>query len=95
MATLVKKKTVSLKPNLYKKLQNSSVRNKSWIVNNALDMYFRKEEMLQNSEKEFWQKEINKAQKDFKNWDHYTINPNNEKIDDDLLEQNLWSKVDE
>lgn len=92
MSTLVHKKTISLKSNIYDKLSKYPIKNKSSIINEALDLYFRKQEAIKLANKQFWEEEINSSLNDYKNWKFETINPHNEKITNELLEKNLRSK---
>ena len=86
-----KKRSFTLKPEINSRLL--WFKNKSLIVNNALELYFKKQDYLIKAESNFWEDQIKNSENDYKNWDFFEINTNWELITDELLEENLWSKI--
>ncbi len=84
------KRSVTLRKDYDEVLQNSD-RKKSTIINEALELYFSRQEALEKAEYEWMQEYLRPALEDPVS---YAINPNGEKITKELLEKNLWSRVD-
>lgn len=93
MNTQLKEKSVkssfTIKENLFNRLASTS--NKSRIVNEALSIYFEKNDYLQKAEEEFWNEKIRLWLLDVENGDTIAINPNGEKITDEMLNKTLWA----
>ena len=87
--TTVHKTSISIKKDLRKKLKN--IRNRSDIINKALNLYFDREALIEKTQKDFLYNSIKDWLEDIKKWDVIALNPNNEKINDELLERVLWS----
>lgn len=83
------KSSFTIKENLFNRL--SSNPNKSKIVNEALSIYFERNDYLQKAEDEFWNEKIRAWLRDVENWDTTSINPNGEKITKELFKKALWS----
>lgn len=81
------KTSVSIKNPLWQKLKQVS--NRSQIINEALTLYFNREDYLNQAKQDYWQNVYFHLQN---NTGEYTaINPKQETVDEDLLEQKLWS----
>lgn len=93
MNTQLKEKSVkssfTIKENLFNRL--ASTPNKSRIVNEALSIYFEKNDYLQKAEEEFWNEKIRLWLLDVENGDTIAINPNGEKVTKEMLNKTLWS----
>lgn len=93
MKTQLKEKSIkssfTIKENLFTRLALSS--NKSKIVNEALSIYFEKSDYLQKAEEEYWNEKIRAWLLDVENWDTTPINPNGERITDEMLNKTLWA----
>ncbi len=93
MTTLTKankvKSSFTIRPDLYKRLK--SIKNSSSVVNEALAIYFEKNDYLKQAEEEYWNEKIKAGLKDIENWDTYKLNPNWEIIDSQLLNEKLWA----
>jgi hypothetical protein len=88
MITLTTHKTsISLTIPIWNKLKN--IRNRSSVINKALDFYFTYEDSLKQAEQDYWQK-IEKSLRGH-NDEYFSINPNQETITPDLLEKKLWN----
>ncbi len=87
--TTVHKTSVSIKKNLRDKL--SWTKNRSDIINKALNLYFDRENLLQKTKENFLYNSIEKWLNDIKHWEIIALNPHNEQINDKLLEETLWS----
>jgi hypothetical protein len=72
--TSCQKKSFTLKSDIYNRL--ALHKNKSLVVNEALKLYFHKEDYLKQAETDFWEDQIKSSEKDYKKGDFYTINPN-------------------
>ena len=83
------KSSFTIKPDIFKKLE--SYKNKSKVINEALYIYFERNDYLEKAEEEFWNEKIRKWLKDVENGDTIAINPNGEKITDELLNKTLWA----
>lgn len=83
------KASITIKQNLFHKLERFN--NKSKIINEALDIYFAREEYLKKAEEDFWNKKIRLGLQDVENWNTIKINPNWEEITKDLIKKALWS----
>ena len=79
----------TIKPELFKRLEWTQ--NKSRIINEALSIYFEKSDYLEKAEEEFWNEKIRAWLRDVESWDTIAINPNGEKITDELLKKALRS----
>ena len=92
MTNQVKEKSIkwsfTIKENIYSKLKINS--SKSKIVNEVLTLYFEKNNYLKKAEEKFWNEKIKQGLRDVENWDTIAINPNWEKITDELLNKTLW-----
>jgi predicted transcriptional regulator len=93
MTTAIKERSVkssfTIKPDLFKRLEWTQ--NKSRIINEALSLYFEKNDYLEKAEEEFWNEKIRAWLRDVENWDTTPINPNGEKITKEMLNKALWS----
>lgn len=80
------KTSVSLQKDLWTKLKSS--RNKSGIMNEALALYFSREENLKNAENEYWRK----VEKSIisGNKEYILLNEAGGEINADTLEDLLW-----
>ena len=83
------KASITIKQNLFHKLERFN--NKSKIINEALDIYFAREEYLKKAEEDFWNEKIRLGLQDVENWNTIKINPNGEEITKDLIKKSLWS----
>lgn len=92
MTTTTKEKSIkssfTIKENLFQRLATN--KNKSKIVNEALSLYFERNDYLTKAEEEYWNEKIRAWLRDVENWDTIAINPNGEKITKELLEKVLW-----
>lgn len=70
----------------WQKLQNR--KNRSHTVNVALKFFFDYEELIKNHENKYWDN-VRKSLLN-NNWDYISLNPNWEKINEDILEEKLW-----
>lgn len=82
------KSSFTIKENLFNRLASSS--NKSRIVNEALAIYFEKNDYLQKAEEEFWNEKIRLWLLDVENWDTIAINPNWEEVTEELITKAIW-----
>lgn len=93
MTTTTKEKSVkssfTIKENLFQRLASNP--NKSKIVNEALSLYFERNDYLIKAEEEYWNEKIRAWLRDVENWDTIAINPNGEKITDEMLNKTLWA----
>lgn len=93
MTTKIKEKSVkssfTIKENLFQRLASNP--NKSRIVNEALSLYFERNDYLTKAEEEYWNEKIRAWLRDVENWDTTPINPNGEKITDEMLNKTLWA----
>ncbi len=83
------KASITIRQNLFHKLEKFN--NKSKIINEALDIYFAREEYLKKAEEDFWNEKIRLGLQDVENWNTIKINPNGEEITDELIKKALWS----
>ena len=81
------KSSVSFQPGVWKKLKKS--RNRSALINSALELYFDRVESLKKADKEYWDMVENSLKG--KDGSYKSVNPNGEKITDELLDNTLWS----
>ncbi len=72
------KSSFTIKSDLFKRLDN--FKNKSKIVNEALSIYFEKNDYLEKAEQEYWNNKIQEWLNDIKKWNTTVINPKWEKI---------------
>ena len=86
MTTTVKT-SVSLQKSLWKLL--SKFKNKSHVINEALEMYFDKQDFLEKADKIYWDN-VEKSLTG-KDGDYVSINPNQEEVSENLLNKTLWS----
>ena len=86
MTTTVKT-SVSLQKPLWHLLRN--VKNKSRVINEALEMYFDKQKFLQESDKQYWEM-VGKSLAG-KRDEYVSLNPKGEGITNELLEKELWN----
>lgn len=93
MKTVLKQKAVrnsfTLKPENFKKLSN--YKNKSLLVNKALELYFSREKALAEADEKWLKNTIKEAQEEIARGDTIAINPNWGKITDEMLENTLWN----
>ena len=93
MTTILKEKSVkssfTIKEDLFERLSQNP--NKSKIVNEALSIYFERNDYLSKAEEDFWNEKIRVWLLDVENGDTMAINPNGEKITEELLNKTLWS----
>lgn len=93
MTTELKEKSIkssfTIKENLFNRLASNP--NKSKIVNEALAIYFEKNDYINKAEEEFWNEKIRLWLFDVENWDTTVINPNWEKLTKELLNKTLWA----
>ena len=59
------KASITIKQNLFHKLERFN--NKSKIINEALDIYFAREEYLKKAEEDFWNEKIRLGLQDVEN----------------------------
>ncbi len=85
------KRSVTLRKDYDEALQKSD-RKKSTIINEALELYFSRQEALEKAEYEWMQEYLRPALEDPVS---YAINPNGEEITTELLENTLWKAVAE
>lgn len=81
------KTSISLQKNIWQLL--SKYRNRSSVINEALDLYFQRKEMLKQADKEYWEN-VERSLKG-ENSDYISLNSNGEELDEELLNQKLWS----
>ncbi len=81
------KSSFTIRWDLFKKL--NFFPNRSKIVNDALNIYFERNEYLKKAEEKFWEEKIWMWIKDVENGDIYSINPNGEKITKEILNKAL------
>lgn len=81
------KTSVSLQKPVWKLLKTAT--NKSRIVNEALEMYFDKQEFLQKADNQYW----NNVQKSLtgKTGEYTSLNPNSKLLQEKHLEDKLWN----
>ncbi|MDD4152081.1 MAG: hypothetical protein PHR68_05685 [Candidatus Gracilibacteria bacterium] len=93
MTTELKEKSIkssfTIKENLFNRLASNP--NKSKIVNEALAIYFEKNDYINKAEEEFWNEKIRLGLFDVENGDTTVINPNGEKLTKELLNKTLWA----
>lgn len=93
MTTILKEKSVkssfTIKEDLFERLSQNP--NKSKIVNEALSIYFERNDYLSKAEEDFWNEKIRVWLLDVENGYTIAINPNGEKITEELLNKTLWS----
>lgn len=80
------KTSVSLHKDLWTRLK--CCRNKSGIMNEALSLYFSREENLKNAENEYWEKVENSIASG--NKEYMSLNEDGGEINADTLENILW-----
>jgi hypothetical protein len=56
-----------------------------------LYIYFEKNDYLKKAEENYWNQKIREWLNDVENWNTIAINPNGEKITDELLRKTLWA----
>lgn len=83
----VKKTSVSLTQDNWKKLKDA--RNKSMVINTALDFFFAREEFLATADETYWQNV--KQSLLAKDGEYRSLNKPNETLTNDVLEQKLWN----
>ncbi len=92
MTTTLKERSIkwsfTIKPDLFKRLEWTP--NKSRIVNEALSIYFERNDYLQKAEEEFWNEKIRAWLRDVENWDTICINPNWEEVTEELITKAIW-----
>lgn len=86
----VTKTSISLKAHNWKKLKN--VKNRSVIINQALDLYFQKQKHMQEAEDKWIRNIVEEAELQKKNGEYIVLNPNGEEITHELLNKVLWGK---
>jgi len=79
----------TLKPENFKKL--SAYKNKSLLVNKALELYFSREKALAEADNKWLKQTIKEAQEEIARGDYTIINPGWWDITDEMLEKTLWS----
>jgi len=80
------KSSISLQKSVWKKLKK--YRNRSGVINDALEMYFNRAETLEKADNEYWEKVEQSLRGN--TGEYVALNPNGEKITEELLEKNLW-----
>lgn len=83
------KSSFTIRHDLFKRIKWE--KNKSKVVNEALSLYFEKNDFLAKAEEEYWNEKIRTWLIDVENWDTTPINPNGEKITKELIKKALWS----
>ncbi len=86
--TTVYKTSVSIKKCNWQKIKNE--KNKSSIINKALDLFFDYKDHLLKSDNNYWKSLVQDWLEDIKKWDIITINPKNEKISRKMIKDKLW-----
>jgi len=81
------KTSVSIRKDLWTLLKEKA--NKSGIINTALEIFFDREDFLNQAEKKYW-KSVEASLKN-KNGEYKSLNPKGKKIDSDLLGKELWN----
>ena len=81
------KTSVSLQKSLWNSL--SKFKNKSSVINKALEMYFDKQAFLEEADQVYWSN-VEKSLKG-KNNEYVSINPKQEEITEELLNNTLWN----
>lgn len=93
MTTAIKQNSIkssfTIKKNIFNRLALSS--NKSRVVNEALSIYFERNDYMKKAEEEYWNEKIRAWLRDVENWDTVVINPNGEKLTKELIKKALWS----
>jgi len=80
------KTSISLPVHLWEKMKN--VKNKSAFIAESLELFIEKQSFLKSAEKKYWenvQQSIHKG-----DGDYFSVNPDNQKVDENLLEESLW-----
>ena len=81
------KSIISIQISIWNRLKKH--KNRSALINKALEFYFDREEKLNKADQEYW---MNVEQSLKSNDGEYvSINPKGEKISKELLEEKLWS----
>ncbi|HPO06064.1 MAG TPA: hypothetical protein PLQ36_03065 [Candidatus Gracilibacteria bacterium] len=80
------KTSISLDKEIKSKL--IKYRNQSSVVNEALKLFFSREEFLKKQENAYWDKVADSIQNN--DLEYVSLNPKNEVIDEKLLEEKLW-----
>ena len=86
MRAVTHKISVSVQDKIWKNL--SKHKNRSFIINQALEFFFDKEEKIKQAEEKYWEKVLSSLSGKNNNYD--SLNPNKEKINHNLLEEKLW-----
>lgn len=88
--TSVKKTSISLKMNNRKRLQK--VRNRSALINQALDLYFDKEQYMKEAEEKRLRDMAEEGLKDVREGNVYPLNPDGGEITNETLDKFLRNK---
>ena len=86
MKTNTHKISVSVQSKIWKDL--SKHKNRSFVINKALEFFFDKEEKIKQAEEKYWEEVLSSLSG--KSDNYKLLNPNKEKINSKLLEKNLW-----
>ncbi len=81
------KTSVSIRKDLWTLLKEKT--NKSSIINTALEIFFDKEDFLNQAEKKYW-KNV-ETSLEAKNGEYKSLNSGGKEITEDLLEKELWN----
>ena len=81
------KTSITVDENNWKRLKNQ--KNRSRIINAALDLYFSRESFFKKAEKDFWN-EVD-ASLSGRNQDFFLLSKGDEELTDDVLESRLWN----
>jgi len=85
MKTTTHKISVSLQDKIWENL--SKYKNRSFVINQALEFFFDKEDKLKKAEEEYWQGVLSSVRD---NGNYESLNPSQENINEELLEEKLW-----
>ncbi len=81
------KTSVSIQNEYWEKIKAS--KNRSLIINNALEVYFDREKYLEKAKHDYWKNVYFHIEN--KTGEYVELNLENEKITDELLEEKLWN----
>ena len=84
----VYKTSISIKNSNWEKIKDE--KNKSSIINKALDLFYHHREYLEKANQVYWENLAEEWLNDIKSWNTITLNPNNEKITRKMIKDKLW-----
>lgn len=81
------KSSVSIHISIWKRLKK--YKNRSGLINKALELYFDREEQLNKADQEYWANVEKSLRR--KDGEYISINPNGKKLTKELIKKKLWS----